>query len=417
MRIVHFSKYDQVGGASIAAFSSVRAQRDAGANAMLYVGSRRSDADFVMGPHGIERVRSMGNFIMERLPFRLAGHSRFDSRSLGLSGLDAPRIARDLRADIVVLHNVDGLVRIADLPRFQCPIVWRSHDMWAMCGTEHYVENSTPFRREDGAGITTRLSRLIYARKKASYRQVPDLTACPPSNWLRDEMAGSYLFKSRRAAAIPNGIDIEAFRPADRADARRRLSLPPDVPIVLFGSANGAADPRKGFDLLLEALRRAAGDLSGSGTHLVEFGGNAAAAEALGLPVHSLGHIKDRQQLRLVYSAADLVVVPSRLENLSLMVLEALACGTPVVAFAIGGMPDMVEPEKNGWLVQPYRVDQLAAAIETGLAQSRGSEAIRSLCRATVETRFQRKTEASAMLSLYEEIVATSRQPARGAEA
>jgi glycosyltransferase involved in cell wall biosynthesis len=74
------------------------------------------------------------------------------------------------------------------------------------------------------------------------------------------------------------------------------------------------------------------------------------------------------------------VVVPSRLENLSLMVLEALACGSPVVAFDIGGMPDMVEPGRNGWLVQPYRVDQLAATIGKGLVESRQSETIRSRC-------------------------------------
>ena len=403
MKILHFSKYDRKGGAALAAFSSVSAQREAGADALLYVGSRERDDAFVHGPEGLAKRRSFVNFVVERLPFRLARHSRFDTRSLGLAGLDTPAIAAALGADIVMLHNIDGLVRIADLARFHCPIVWRTHDMWAMCGTEHYVADSAPFRTVDLAAIPTRLSRNAFRRKRRAYAAVPSLTVCAPSDWLRDEMAASALLGSRRAVTIPNGIDTQAFALIERGEARRRLGLPEGPPLVLFGSAGGADDPRKGFDLLVAAIRAAAPALGAIGAELIAFGGGAI--KPLPLPVHDLGRISDQQTLRALYAAADVAVVPSRLENLSLTVLESLACGTPVIAFSIGGMPDMIAPGANGWLVPPFDTDRLGDALAAGLAASRADPDMTARCRASVEGRFDRASEAAAMLALFDELV------------
>lgn len=403
MRILHFSKYDRKGGAALAAFSSVCAQREAGADALLFAGSRESEEPFVIGPHGLARARSVANFVVERLPFRLAGRSRFDARSLGIAGLDTPAIAAALGADIVMLHNIDGLVRIADLPRFHCPIVWRTHDMWAMCGTEHYVEDSAPFRAGTPAAIPTRLSRNAFLRKQHFYAEVPSLTVCAPSSWLRDEMAASALLGSRRAVTVPNGIDIAAFAPLDRGEARRGLGLPEGAPLILFGSAGGTDDPRKGFDLLDEAIRAAAPALGAMGAELIAFGGGAI--DPLPLPVHDLGRISDQRQLRALYCAADVAVVPSRLENLSLTVIEALACGTPVIAFSIGGMPDMIAPGTNGWLVPPFDVGALGETLASGLAASRADPDMAARCRASVGGRFDRASEAAAMLALFDELV------------
>lgn len=404
MRIVHFSKYEGKGGAARAAYNSVRAQRAAGADALLCVGAGPGREPFVIAPQGLRRLRSFANFAIERIPFRLAGRSRYDARSLGLAGLDAPSIAASLRADLVVLHNIDGFVRIEDLPRLPCPVVWRTHDMWAMCGTEHYVEDSEPFRRESPGGVRDMLSRWTFRRKAKAYAKTASLTICAPSDWLRDEIAASRLLHGREVVTIPNGIDTGAFSPVPRAEARARLGLPADAPLLLFGAAGGLDDPRKGFDLLAAAIGGAAPALTALGAELVAVGGGDIGA--LPLPVHMLGHVGDPARLRDAYAAADLVVAPSRLENLSLMVLEALACGTPVIAFDVGGMPDMIQPGSNGWLVPPFDVEAVARALPAGLAASRADPEMRARCRGSVEGRFDLETEASGMLSLFERIVA-----------
>ena len=403
MKILHFSKYDRKGGAATAAFDSVRAQREAGLDARLYVGAGQGEEPFVDGPSGIGRALSFARFVVERLPFRLAGRSRYDARSLGLAGANAPAIARAFAADLVVLHNIDGLVKLSDLPRFHCPIVWRTHDMWAMCGTEHYVEDSRPYRSGDASRIDSRLSRWTFRRKQRIYPAIPSLTLCSPSRWLRDELAASHLLRARRSVAVPNGIDTGQFAPLPRSQARRLLGLPEEAPLLLFGSAGGSADPRKGFDLLVAALERAAPALSRSSARLVAFGGGDVSG--LPLPVLDRGRVSDREQLRRLYSAADVVVAPSKLENLSLTVLEALACGTPVVAFDIGGMPDMIRDGRNGWLVPPFDIDRLASTLGDALEASRGREAMRGVCRETVVGRFDTKSEAAAMVGLFEAIL------------
>jgi glycosyltransferase involved in cell wall biosynthesis len=407
VRIVHFSKYDRKGGASLAAFASASAQLEAGAEVLLFVGGRAGPEPLVAGPTGVGLLRSYANFVAERLPFRLLGNK--DVRSLGATGLDAPAVARRFGADIVVLHNIDGLIKVADLPRFHCPVVWRTHDMWPMCGTEHYVGDSTPFRTGDVGAIGSRLSRWTFRRKLRSYPKVRSLTVCAPSKWLRDEMADSLLLRGRRVVAIANSVDERSFHPVDPIDARRELGLPHAVPLVLFGAVGGASDPRKGFDLLVAALRSAERPLHEAGAQLVVFGGDAEASDLPSLPLHKVGTIANRAKLRLLYCAANLTVVPSRLENLSLTVLESLACGTPVAAFRIGGMPDMIRHGQNGWLAQPFNSEQLGQLIVQGLkpvayAWSRDQRA------AETHHCFSRSGEASQMLSLFQEVVGPNAQ-------
>lgn len=404
MRILHFSKYDRKGGAAIAAIDSVRSQRALGVDARMFVGMKTGDLDFVGGPSGLGRLHSWANFAVERLPFRLARLPRHDVRSLGLAGLDAPRIAAEAGADLVVLHNVDGLVRIADLPRFACPLIWRTHDMWAMCGTEHYVADSAPYRVGAGARIPDGLSRWTFARKARAYAATRSLTVCAPSRWLRDEFAASVLFQGRTAVAIANGVDSDTFRPESRIEARRALGLPEDAPLLLFGCSGGPADPRKGFDLLVDGLCHAASDLAARGAELLVFGGELDRALLPPLPTHDLGRIDDRARLRRLYSAAQVTIVPSRLENLSLTVLESLACGTPVVAFAIGGMPDMIRHGDNGWLIPPFDTEALGRQLVAALDRADMGEA----CRATILEGFTHEVEGNAMIALFEDVLGGS---------
>jgi glycosyltransferase involved in cell wall biosynthesis len=407
MRVLHFSKYYSKGGASLAALDSVRGQREAGIDAILCVGRRSVDApDWVIQPSKLGDIGAVANFAIERLPSRLSSIHPFDTRSIGWVGIDGARLARKLRADLCVLHNVDGLLPIENLAEFDVPLVWRTHDMWAMCGSEHYTSNPAPYRVAIQESAPDWISRWVFARKLKYIRPIKDLTICSPSNWLADEFRQSALFQGRDVHVVANGIDIDLFTPIERLNARAALGLETDRPILLFGSAGGTDDPRKGFDLLLGALRRLNMDMI-EGATLVTFGGGEVPN--LGMPAVNLGKIRERERLNLLYSAANVMIVPSRMENLSLTVLEALASGTPVIAFDIGGMPDMILQGQTGWLVPPFDIEALAQSITEAVKSCDEQDDMRMRCRSIVEKQFSRQVEAKAMACLFARVLECNR--------
>jgi len=188
------------------------------------------------------------------------------------------------------------------------------------------------------------------------------MTLVTPSRWLADCARSSSLFQKSRIEVIPNGLDTEVFHPADKQASRRSLGLPDDKSIILFGAVGGTKDPNKGFHLLVPALQSLGERFPDS--LAVIFGSDAnEPLPDLGMPVVSLGRINDDKKLATVYSAADVFVAPSMLENLSNTVMEAMACGTPCVSFRQGGVVDLVDHEVSGYLAKPYDVEDFAEGI------------------------------------------------------
>ena len=404
MKVLHFSKYYAKGGASKAALESVIGQRDAGIDAYLCVGRNAGQHhDWLLEPSFFGNILAFGNFVAERLPAIVSGVSHGDQRSVGVSGIDGPELARRIGADICVLHNIDGLLSIESISRFSCPVIWRVHDMWAMCGTEHYTDDTGPYSRFGNQVAPDRISAWTFRRKVKCFSRPASFTICPPSHWLAKEFESSRLFHDRKLTVVPNGVDTSVFDPRDRRDARSRLGLDPEIPLVVFGAATGTRDPRKGFDLLLQSLRDYSADFREQNIAIAIFGGGSIPD--LGLRVHGFGTIGDRSTLSDLYSAASVVVVPSRMENLSLTVLEAMSCGTPVIAFNVGGMPDMIVPERTGWLVEPFDTDALAACILKGTRLSERDLNMRAECRRIVLDQFSRSVEASSMKKLFNDVL------------
>jgi glycosyltransferase involved in cell wall biosynthesis len=260
--------------------------------------------------------------------------------------------------------------------------------MWAFCGAEHYTDG---MRYREGYSAANRphcesgfdLDQWTWRRKQRHWDRPFQIVT--PSRWLANCVEQSALMRNWPVTVIPNPIDTEIWRPADKLLARQALNLPPTAPILLFGALGGDEDPRKGFDLLRDALQLLRGRLED--LELVVFGQLAPAQElSLGFPIRHTGYLHDDEKLRLLYSAADVVAVPSRLEAFGQTASEAHACGTPVVAFNTGGLADIVAHRQTGYLAKPFDLHDLAAGIEWVLGpradgQDLGSAARERACR------------------------------------
>jgi glycosyltransferase involved in cell wall biosynthesis len=268
-------------------------------------------------------------------------------------------------ADVVHLHWVQGeMLSVKDISRIKKPVIWTMHDMWAICGAEHYSQDS---RWQNGYSKSNRptgetgfdLNRWVWGRKKKHWNR--ELQIIAPSHWMANAVGSSDIMHGWPVGVIPNPVDIDVWRPMPMGSARGLLGLPEGVPILLFGAIGGAEDPRKGFQFLLQALsilksREALKDL-----HLVVFGQSDKGINSiLPFPVHYLGNLTDDQMLMAAYSAADLMAVPSIQDNLPQTATESMACGTPVLAFEVGGLSDIVSHEKSGYLAKLGDAEDLA---------------------------------------------------------
>lgn len=307
-------------------------------------------------------------------------------------------------ADIIHLHWVAGeMMSVADIGRLNAPVVWTLHDMWGFCGAEHYSEE---FRWRDGYSRHNRpahesgfdLDRWTWRRKLKHWQQPMHIVA--PSRWLADCARHSVIMRDWPVSTVPNPIDTEAWRRFDKSLARRMLDLPVEGPLLLFGAMGGTRDSRKGFDLLKGALDHLRGGMAG--LELVVLGQVAPRDPMdLGFPVHYAGHLHDDVSLCLYYNAADAVVVPSRQDNLPNSAVEAQACGTPVVAFNVCGLPDIVEHQKTGYLAQPFDTQDLAQGICWVLDGTERRASLGAQSRQVAVTRFSYPVVAEQYLQLY----------------
>lgn len=314
--------------------------------------------------------------------------------------------------DIVNLHWIGaGFLQIETLATLTQPIVWTLHDMWAFTGGCHYSNDCTRYTDlcgacpQLGSDHTCDLSRWIWQRKARAWKMA-NLTIVTPSRWLATCARSSALFNKVRLEVIPNGIDTEKFRPLDRATARALLRLPQDKYLLLSGAVNVANDPRKGMHLLRQAVKRLSQTEWQSRLELVIYGASAPReAVDLGIRAHYLGRLRDELSVVLALAAADVFVAPSLQENLPNTVLEAIACGTPCVAFNIGGMPDLIDHEHNGYLAQPFDPEALAQGIIWTLDQKERYQKLANAARQKAEQFFRLDLQAARYCALFQQLL------------
>lgn len=315
-----------------------------------------------------------------------------------------------LNPDVISLHGVcGGYLRIETVAKFGKPIVWTLHDMWAFTGGCHYTQACDRYTQSCGqcpqlnSTKEQDLSRWVWERKSQTWPQ-SNLSIVTPSKWMAQCARESSLLRNIQTTVIPNSIDIDIYKPVARHTARELIHLPKEKKLVLFGAINGTNDQRKGFHLLQKALKYLGQSEWRDKLELVVFGSSESNdTSLLGFKTHYLDRINDETLLATIYAAADAFVVPSVQDNLPNTVMESLSCGTPCVAFDIGGMADMIEHHHNGYLAKPFDITDFAQGIDWILSNEGRQEELSHRARQKVEVEFILEKQAQRYFTLFQE--------------
>ncbi|MBS0150339.1 MAG: glycosyltransferase family 4 protein [Nitrospira sp.] len=410
MRPLLLNTYDIRGGAARAAYRLHRGLRAAGIESQMLVQSKSSDDPYVEGPRSrFETLMGVMRPQFDILPTYLYPRRGNGVYYPGLLPGNYVKRVRRLKPDIVHLHWVaGGFLHPSTLVDFGAPVVWTLHDMWAFTGGCHYDNGCGRYVGTCGkcpalgSSRETDLSRWVWQQKRRKWTEV-SLTVVTPSRWLADCARKSSLFSDKHVEVIPNGLDLSVFRTRDKQSARELLGLPAGKQLILFGTLNANMSQRKGSQELQEALQVFSKVHKRRGySELVIVGASKPISPPdFGLPVHYIGILNDDVTLALLASAVDVVVVPSLQENLSNTVMEALACGTPCVAFNIGGMPDLIEHQRNGYLAKSFESRDLAHGMQWILENQERWCALSKRAREKVEAEFALRIVAERYLALY----------------
>lgn len=282
------------------------------------------------------------------------------------------------------------------------PIVWTLHDMNPFTGGCHFSDGCKNYisNCENCKQLASPASKNFAVKNlniKKQVLQKKNITIISPSKWLMECSKKSNIFNHLSHQIIPNGINTEIFSPISKDYARDELDLPKDKPVILF-IAQDLKSRRKGFQYLLDAIKH----LAKTEIIYIVVGDNEKNSDK---NIINLGYIKDKSKLAKIYSAADVYVTPAIEDNLPNTVLEAMSCGTPVVAFNIGGMPDMVVPTKTGLLAEPEDSIDLANKINHLVKYPNESDYMSKICRKLIEEKFSLNQQSERYQALYQRLI------------
>lgn len=328
-------------------------------------------------------------------------------------------------ADVIDIHGIHGnFFSYLALPKLsrEKPVVFTLHDMWAITGHCHNsldcerwrsgcggcpYPDTAPAISRDSSGIEWKLKGRSYGRSK--------LSVVAPSAWLaglaRESMLGRF-----EVHQIPHGVETETLQPLDPDECRKRLGIPPGKRVLLTAT-NDLGRELKGGDLLCEALAGLPATMARE-TVLLLLGQNgdqlAAKLPVEGIP---LGFVSSDRDKAVAFSAADLFVHPSRAENFPLVLIESLACGTPVVAFGVGGVPEIVRSGLTGHVARPEDAADLARGVAALLDDAGARGEMSRHCRRIAVEDYSLREQASRYLDLYRTLIDERSTVRRGRDA
>lgn len=407
MKVLILSSFDLNGGAAVVAYRHHRGMKRIGIDSKLLVQEKRSVEKEVIGPNSKKaKLYAQINPHLDKIPLSIYKNkedSIFSTSLLSLTNIT--RAIKEIDPDVIHLHWINGgFVTLSQLSKIKKPIVWSLLDMWPFTGGCHYDNDCLKYTT--GCGMCPQLnsnkrdiSGYIIQKKIRCYKNIEKLIIVGHSKWITESARQSVVFKGREIVNIPSSIDTEEFNMLNKLEARRVLGVPEQKKIILYGAMSSTSDKRKGH----HELQRAMGLLKTPNVYSIIFG-NTLDVGTNDSNSKILGPLYDTTSLKLLYNAADVTIVPSLQENFSNVILESLSCGTPVVAFNIGGNSDMIMHKNNGYLAEPTNITDLAAGIDWVL-QYANQEELRINSNMKVKQNYELCKISNRYLELYESII------------
>ena len=320
-------------------------------------------------------------------------------------------------ADIINLHWVNyfwSLSSLKSIVGLKKPIVWTLHDQWLLTGGCHYTSGCDEYLKEclncpQLAHDEKHLPHFFLDKKRELIREMNPVIVTP-SNWLANIVKGISGLRDMRVEVIPNAIDTALYTNIPKETARKRLNLPLDGFYLLF-SVNNAFEKRKGIRHLISALQYCMEDpiffnkVTTGEVKLICFGDPGTWINDMQIPLISLGKIQSERDLCTVYSAADVFLLPSMEDNLPNVVIEAMSCGTPAIAFDIGGIPDMIQHGVNGYIVKKGSESEYARVILDLVNDPEDGARMSQNCRTIALEKFSLDIQAKRYLGLYYDLI------------
>lgn len=417
MKVLLITKHPRNGGAAIAASRLLEALREEGMDASMLV---QEGEDAARGIYSTTRgiIKSWFNFlrfVWERLVFlpkEKSKNIRF-LFSLANTGEDLSKNSLVREADIIHLHWINAgflsLESLKNLLLLGKPVVWTFHDMWPFTGGCHYALECQGYRQNCGQcpylkrSAAMDLSRRIWLRKEHTFA-AGKFTVVTPSQWMHECVSTSTLLKDHRVHTIHNPVDESIYYPAPRKEACAGLGLDPGKKYILFGAAT-VKNLMKGYPYFKGAIDHLSGELDKQEVEIILFGKTRGGeAEVFPLKTRNIAFVSSAETLVQLYSAAHLFVIPSLQDNLPNTILESMLCGTPVVGFRTGGIPEMIDHKANGYLADFKSSEDLAEGMRWILS-SQSYDKLSKKTREIVLKRFSRKASVEAHRQLYESLI------------
>lgn len=418
LKVVHINTYDGNGGAGRACLRLSKALNANGIQSEIWANYKFGKNEEInsFSSSKVSKAITAFGILFERFASSAFAKKLKIPFSIPFWGKDISKHPALLNADVIHLHWVNhAFLRPRDLAKLQQlnkPVVWTFHDSNAFTGGCHVRYSCNHFEQECGncpllkQSHPTDISHKIWKAKQKAYEQ-SEFSIVAPSTWMEASIKRSKLLNNTHVTVIPNTLETDIFMPHNKVSSKKQLGLDPEKFILLSGFMPSRKDLHKGTPYLIEALEILTSQnlVDKDKVELIVFG-NRDANNVPDFPIKTtfLGTIFSDEKLALCYSAADVFLTPSLEDNLPNTVMESLSCGTPVVAFTTGGIPNMVTHQYNGYLAEYKSSADFAKGIEWAYNHPRKGD-LHFAARKTVEEKFSEAVIAEQHINLYRNLL------------
>jgi glycosyltransferase involved in cell wall biosynthesis len=368
MKILHVNYSDTIGGAAIAVLRIHHILLKQGIDSHIIVSEKSSNFKNVEGPKKtIDIIKTFIKKSINRQLKYIFKTNNKNTHSINLIPSGLHKKINKFKPDVVNLHWLGNeMISLKEISKINAKVVWTLHDMWPFCGAEHYTENyrfvegyNTENRPSDESGID--LNKYVWNQKNKHFKNIKNFICT--SSWMLEKAKKSKLLENKNIEEIPLTLDKNFWKPVDDKFSKNFFGIKDEEKVIVFGAENYLKNPRKGFDYFIKAIEKIESKKLCKYKVLL-FGTNEKSnLKNLNQNIIHLGRILDEYTLKLIYSAADVVVIPSTMESFGLIALEALHCGSPCVAYEKTSLETLIDHKINGYLVKERSEEDMIDGI------------------------------------------------------